>query len=53
MRRSVLLLTLFVVAVGLAGCGYKGPLTPPPAAPQPAAAATAPAPAASVPATPE
>jgi predicted small lipoprotein YifL len=45
MRRSLLLLSCLVAATLLAGCGYKGPLTP---APTPAAnPAPAPAPAAS------
>ena len=49
MRRSILLLSLCLVAVALAGCGQKGPLVRSPdwPAPAPASSTVMPAPAAS------
>lgn len=48
MRRTALLLPLCLIALGLAGCGQKGPLVLPPTRPAPAPGSSAmPAPAAS------
>jgi predicted small lipoprotein YifL len=45
MRRSILLLPACLAFAAVAGCGNKGPLYMPPAAPKPAPAKPAPAPA--------
>lgn len=47
MRRSILLLSLCLVAAALAGCGQKGPLVRSPDWPAPASSTVMPAPAAS------